>query len=173
MIFNKKEKLKIQREEKLQKLYEFLLMNKVLDENDEILSYGGGGTGYLPEWNKWLDERLINKGPCPLFLTENYMYFPEFKLNLETSKGIYKEKGNKFNTHDKITDSKNIKILSHRINISTKPNDYDFFLQRNLNSKSDRLIDGGHTLMPLEPHFFIDLESLFSGKKNIKTFTDY
>ena len=68
---------------------------------------------------------------------------------------------------------KNRKILSHRINISTKPNDYDFFLQRNLNSKSDRLIDGGHTLIPLEPHFFIDLESLFSGKKNIKTFTDY
>ena len=41
-------------------------------------------------------------------------------------------------------------------------------MQRNLNSKSDRLIDGGHTLMPLEPHFFIDLESLFSGKKILK-----
>ena len=65
-------------------------MNKVFDENDEILSCGGS-TRYLPEWNKWLDERLINKGPV-CFSTENYMYFPEFKLNLETAKGIYKKK---------------------------------------------------------------------------------
>ena len=172
MIFNKKEKLKITREEKLQKLYKFLLKEKVLNEKDEILSYSFSSAGYLPDRNEWLDQRLIEKGPCPIFLTKNFIYFPEFKLNIETAKSTYKEMGNRFNIYDEIKD-KNNEIILLRINISTKPSDYDFFLQRNLNSMSESMIEGGHTLFPIEPHFFMELESLFSSKKIIKTWNDY
>lgn len=160
MIFNKKERQRIKQQESMQKFIEFLLKNDVLNQKEEIIAWGNG-PGYLPDWKAWFDEKLINKGPSMMILTKKYMYFPEFKLNLDTAKEQYIKNGNKFNFH-------NINVF-HEINISTKPKDYDFFLQNNLNSKSDRIIDGGHTFLIHNENFVVELEALFSGKSIVKT----